>query len=97
MCYATIDGSCMHVLITEVVGPIVYLGLEHGMVITNSCTIIVRIIIIIVGINDAPPSPLMDSTESPNVKTTKGKGVGVRSLVRSTSGVEGCARVLGWD
>jgi hypothetical protein len=49
--YATIDGSCMHVLITEVVGPIIYMGLEHGMVTTSSCTIIVWIIVTIVGIN----------------------------------------------
>jgi len=33
----------------------------------------------------------MDSTTSPKVKTTK-EGVGAQSLVRSTSGVEGCAR-----
>jgi hypothetical protein len=29
--------------------------------------------------NDAPPSSLMDLTTSPKMKTTKGKGVGVRS------------------
>jgi hypothetical protein len=45
---------------------------------------------------DAPPSSLMDSTASPNVKTTEG-GVGAHSLVRSTLGVEGCTRALGWD
>ncbi len=32
-----------------------------------------------------PPSSLTDSTVSPKVKTTKGEGVGVHSLVRSTS------------
>ncbi len=30
------------------------------------------------------------------VKTTKGEGVGARSLVRSTSGVEGCVGAPGW-
>jgi hypothetical protein len=44
---------------------------------------------------DAPPSSL-DSTTSLKMKITKGKGVGVRSLACSTSGVEGCARALGW-
>jgi len=34
---------------------------------------------------------------SPKVKTTDGEGVGVRSLARSTLGVEGCAGVLGWE
>jgi hypothetical protein len=29
------------------------------------------------------------------VKTTKGKGVGVRSLARNTSGEEGCVGVIG--
>ncbi len=46
---------------------------------------------------DAFPSSLMDSTVSLKKKTTEGKGVGVRSLVRNTSGVEGRARALGWD
>jgi hypothetical protein len=46
---------------------------------------------------DAPPSSLMDSITSPKVKTTKGKGVGVCSLARSTSEVEGCAGASGWD
>jgi len=38
---------------------------------------------------DAPPSSLMESTTSPKVKTTKGKGVGAHSLACNTSGVEG--------
>jgi hypothetical protein len=40
----------------------------------------------------------MDSTTSPKVETTKGEGegVGARSLVRNTSGVEGHARAPGW-
>jgi hypothetical protein len=46
---------------------------------------------------DTPPSFLMDSTMNPKVKTTEGEGVGVRSLVRNTSRVEGCAGALGWD
>ncbi len=33
-----LDSSCMHVLKNEVVGPIICMGLEHGMVITSSCT-----------------------------------------------------------
>jgi len=32
-----------------------------------------------------PPNSLMDSTMSPKVKTTEGEGVGVHSLVCSTS------------
>jgi len=39
----------------------------------------------------------MDSTASPRKKTTKGEGVGVRSLAHSTLGVEGHAGALGWD
>jgi hypothetical protein len=45
---------------------------------------------------DAPLSSLMDSTASPKVKTTKGEGVGARSLVRSTLGVEGHVEAPGW-
>jgi len=33
---------------------------------------------------------------SPKVKTMEGKGVGVHSLARNTSKVEGCARASGW-
>jgi hypothetical protein len=48
-----------------------------------------------VGQHDAPPSSLMDSLHlSPKVKTTEG-GVGACSLVRSTSGVEGCVGAPG--
>jgi hypothetical protein len=47
--------------------------------------------------SDALPSSLMDSTTSPKVKTMEGKGVGTRSLVCNTLGVEGCAGVPGWD
>jgi len=39
----------------------------------------------------------MDSTMSLKVKITKGEGVGMRSLARSTSGVEGHAKASGWD
>jgi len=46
---------------------------------------------------DAPLSSLMESIMSPKVKTLKGKGIGACSLARNTSGVEGCARVPGWD
>jgi len=34
---------------------------------------------------------------SPKVKTTEGEGIGACSLTHSTLGVEGCARILGWD
>jgi hypothetical protein len=40
-------------------------------------------------ISNAPSSSSMDSIVNPKVKTTKGKGVGERSLARSTLGVEG--------
>jgi hypothetical protein len=33
---------------------------------------------------------------SPKMKTTKGERVGVRSLVRNISGVEGCVGAPGW-
>jgi hypothetical protein len=46
---------------------------------------------------DAPPSSLMDSTMSPKVKTTKGEGVGVRSLAHNILGVEGRAGAPKWD
>ncbi len=46
--------------------------------------------------SDAPLDSLMDSTGNPKVKTSEGEGVGVRSLVRNTLGVEGHARALGW-
>jgi hypothetical protein len=40
---------------------------------------------------------LMDSIVSPNVKITKGKGVGACSLVHNTLGVKGHAGAPGWD
>ncbi len=46
---------------------------------------------------NAPLSSLMDSTTSPKVKTTEGKGVGARCLVHNTSRVEGCAGAPRWD
>jgi hypothetical protein len=46
---------------------------------------------------DTPPSSLMDSIANPKVKTTKGEGLGARSLAHSTSGVEGRARASRWD
>jgi len=39
----------------------------------------------------------MDPTTSPKLKTTKGKGVGVCSLVRNTLGVKGHAEAPRWD
>jgi hypothetical protein len=47
--------------------------------------------------NDTPPSSLMDSTTSLKVKTSKGEGIGARSLTHNTSGVEGHVVVSGWD
>ncbi len=46
--------------------------------------------------NDAPPSSLMDPTMSPKVTTTKEEGIGVHSLTRNTSGVEGHVGAPGW-
>jgi len=46
--------------------------------------------------DDAPPSSLMDLTANPKVKITEG-GVGARSVLCSTSGVERHARAPGWD
>ncbi len=46
---------------------------------------------------DAPPSSLMDSIVSPKVKTTKGEGVGARSLARNTLRVKGRVGALRWD
>jgi hypothetical protein len=46
---------------------------------------------------DAFPSSLMDSIVSPKVKTTKGEGVGARSLARNTLGVEGRVGASRWD
>jgi hypothetical protein len=46
---------------------------------------------------DAPPNSLMDSTMNPKVKTTEGKIVGVHSLARSTSRLEGPVGASGWD
>jgi hypothetical protein len=43
------------------------------------------------------PKLLMDLIASPKVKTTKGKGVGARSLIRNTSRVEGHAGILRCD
>jgi hypothetical protein len=45
---------------------------------------------------DTPPHSLKDSNANPKMKTTKEEEVGVCSLVRSTLGLEGCARTLGW-
>jgi hypothetical protein len=45
---------------------------------------------------DAPPSSLMDSTVSPKVKTSKGKGVEACSLAGSISRVEGHVGVSRW-
>jgi len=39
----------------------------------------------------------MDSTVSPKVKITEGKGVGEHSLVRNISGVEGHVGAPRWD
>jgi hypothetical protein len=39
---------------------------------------------------------LKDSNVNPKVETTEEEGIGVRSLARNTSRVEGHARALGW-
>jgi hypothetical protein len=43
---------------------------------------------------DTSPNSLRDSIASPKVKIMEGKGVGVRSLIHSISGVERRAGVL---
>jgi len=40
---------------------------------------------------------MMDSTVSPKVKTTEGKGVRAHSLAHNILGVEGRARAPKWD
>jgi hypothetical protein len=45
---------------------------------------------------DAPPNSLINSTASLKVKTTEGQGVGVRSLVHNTLGVEGHVGAPKW-
>jgi hypothetical protein len=45
---------------------------------------------------DAPPNSWIDSTMSSKVKTSERQGVGARSLVRNTLGVERHAGVPGW-
>jgi len=47
--------------------------------------------------SDAPPNSLIDSIGSPRVKTTKGEGVGVCSLVHNTSRVNGHVGVPNGD
>jgi hypothetical protein len=47
-------------------------------------------------IPNAPQSSLMDSNANSMLKTMEVEGVGVRSLARNTSGVEGRARALRW-
>jgi hypothetical protein len=46
--------------------------------------------------DDAPPHSLKDSNASSKVETVEEKGVGVRSLARSTLEVKGRVRVPGW-
>jgi len=46
---------------------------------------------------DTPPSSLVDSAASPKEKITEGKRIRACSLVRNTSGVEGCAGAPRWD
>jgi len=46
---------------------------------------------------DTPPNPLIDSTISPKVKITKGKGVWVHSLVCNISWVEKHAEASRWE
>jgi hypothetical protein len=46
---------------------------------------------------NAPLNSLMDSTLNPKVNKVEGEGVGVFSLARNTSGVEGPVGASGWD
>ncbi len=46
---------------------------------------------------DTPLSSLMDSNANPKVKTMEGEGVRVRSLARSTLGVEGVLELQDGD
>ncbi len=48
------------------------------------------------GLFDAAPSSLMDSTTSPKVMTSEGKGVEAHSLAHITLGVEGRVVVSKW-
>jgi hypothetical protein len=52
---------------------------------------------VVIFLNDAPPSSLMDSITSPKVKIAEGEWITVRSLGCSTLGVEGHARALDGD
>jgi len=45
---------------------------------------------------NTPPSSLMDSTASPKMKITKGKGVGACFLTCNTLGVEGHVGTPRW-
>jgi hypothetical protein len=45
---------------------------------------------------DALPNSLIDSTTSPKVKTTEGKGVKVHSLTCNTLRAKGHATASGW-
>jgi len=47
--------------------------------------------------NDASPNSSRDPNVGPKTKQQKKKKVGAHSLTRSTSGVKGCVRALGWD
>jgi hypothetical protein len=58
--------------------------------------IIINFNILFIGMGDATPSSLMDSTTNPKVKIVEGR-VGARSLTRSISGVEGCVGAPRWD
>jgi hypothetical protein len=45
---------------------------------------------------DAPPNFWIDSIVSPKMKTMEGQGVGARSLVHNTLGIEGRVKASGW-
>jgi hypothetical protein len=48
-------------------------------------------------LTDTPPSFLRDLIANPKAKTSKGEGVGVRSLACNTLGVEERVKALRWD
>ncbi len=47
-------------------------------------------------LDDTPPHSLKDSIVSAKVKTMEGRGIEVRFLTRSISGVKGCVGAQGW-
>jgi hypothetical protein len=68
---------------------------NFGIKLKSVCSLYEKNIIFSETMIDAPPNSLIDSIASPKMKTTKG-GVGVRSLTRSISEVQGHVGTPGW-